>query len=232
MKILQLLFPLLLCIQAEAQNLELFAGVGVNHFFDKGYDDGHYRSTYSPGLAKSLGLGLYGKTGLGIEMGITLKYMEIEGGIDVRGGGLGYGFGLDVNSKLKSLELGLYPLNIYALDKRFEVRLGMEFAFLLGGEMLGKQTGWYLDYDYNFYPPRMITVSELKPIDSTSDDYISDLSAFVCLKIGYLLPIRQKLELVPRLHLGYGLSKRFTDKVDSMPKNWVGMLEIAARRKF
>lgn len=231
-KILLLFSFLILSSNIVAQSLELFAGVGVNGFFDKNYDDGHYRSEYRIGLAKSLGFGLFRKTGLGYEMGLTVKYMEIDGGIDIEGGGLGAGFGLDVNTTIRTLEFGLFPLNLKLLKDKFELRLGMEFAYLIRGEMQGEQTGWYIDYDYSTFPPRTVIVNESKPIDSTSDDYFTDLSAFVCFKMGYTFPIGQKLELVPRLHFGFGLGKRFTDEVDSTPKNRVNMLELVARRSF
>jgi hypothetical protein len=232
MKLLLLFFLLSFAVNVQAQSLEVFAGVGINGYFDQGYDDGHYRSDYSPGLANCLGIGFFGKTGLGYEMGMTIKHMVINGGVDIAGGGLGAGFGINADTKIRTLELGLFPFTFKSLDDKFEIRLGVEFAYLTNGQVKGKQNSWHLDLDISTTPPRTIYVSESKPINSKSDEYFKDLTASFCVNMGYIISINSKLDLIPKLHFGYGLSKRFSDEIDSTPKNRVAVFEICLRKPF
>lgn len=234
MKLLPLIALFFLCLQVSAQSLEGYAGLGFNRFYDFNYDAGHYHSDYEKGLAKRLGIGLFGKTNLGLGMGLTLQYTEIEGGIKLKDDGLAAGFELDGDAKLRTVELGLFPLNlgmqIKPLKGTIEILMGMEFGLLVGGSLEGKETNWQLDFDHSSTPPNIIYNTETRPINTETRTYFTNLNASLCLKLGYSLPIGKKLELIPRLHLGYGLTKRFTYEVDSRPKNRNSILEVSLRR--
>ncbi len=165
-------------------------------------------------------------------MGMTIKHMVINGGVDIAGGGLGAGFGINADTKIRTLELGLFPFTFKSLDDKFEIRLGVELAYLTNGQVKGVRNSWHLDWDNSTIPPRTIYVGESKPINSKSDDYFKDLTASVCVNMGYIISISPKLDLIPRLYFGYGLNKRFTDEIDSTPKNRVAVFEICLRKSL
>ncbi|MBK9013714.1 MAG: hypothetical protein IPM82_06285 [Saprospiraceae bacterium] len=218
---------------SHAQRLEIFAGAGINHFYDKGYDDGHYSSAYMDGLAYCAGVGIYGKPLFpNHQMGLTFKYMEINGGIDIEGGGLGAGFGLNAHAKYRTFELGIFPLNLKREDSRMEIHLGMELAWTYKSIMDGEETSWYMDIDFTTMPPKTFYVNDTVATKTNSEQYFTKFTPIACLKVGYALPIGHGFEITPRLNIGVGLKKRFTEEVDSTPKNTTIMMEICLRKNF
>ncbi len=223
---------LLLQCSLRAQQLEVFAGGGVNHFYDRGYDDGHYLSEYKAGPTIGAGVGLFGKTGLGFVVGFTMKYLEINGEIDLQGGGLGFGTNLQAQTKIRSLEFGLFPLNLRLLKEKLELQLGLEIGIPFDTQIKGETNDWYLDQDLSTMPPKIVTVNVTNTISTNSKEYFTDMSSTACLRAGYVLRRGQKFEFIPRLYFGYGLGKKFTDKIDSKPKNFVFLAELGVRRNF
>lgn len=232
MKLRSIFCALLFSTNLLAQNFEVFTGVGVNNFFDKGQDDWNSSSVYQGKLANCLGFGLFGKTSLGHEMGLTLKFMAINGGIDISSQAHGAGYHQQMDAKIKTIELGFYPLTFSSLNEKFEIRIGLEFAYLLSGQLKGQYKSWYLDLDNSTYPPTTIYVNKSKPINSNLQENFTILSAFACVKMGYNFRFGPNLNLIPRLHIGYGLGKRLTEKIGARPKNWVSIFELAAQRHF
>lgn len=139
-----LFFILALILQLNnlhAQNIQGYAGINHNRFYDMVGDRGHYRSSYEPASGYSIGARYDYIHFNSLKLGFTLQMDEYSGDLIVADGGLGGGHTTDMSITKSIVSLGIFPLNIKIL-KVIDVNFGLVASALTNESFSGKYYGW------------------------------------------------------------------------------------------
>ena len=135
------LFILFINTNLPGQNLSFFAGINETVLNDYHSFEGHYRSSYHPGLGYSLGVSIDSIDWFWWNIPFNIKFERYGAQLYASGGGLGGGYWVDARVNKSILTLGIYPLS-FRIKPNFKLSLGTEISYLLADQLQGKYSSW------------------------------------------------------------------------------------------
>jgi len=222
MKNILLLFFLSFGLTASAQSWEFNSSPLVNFFYD--FDD-YYIGSYTLKSGYNLNVGIDDVYLNDLRLRFILGFSKYSGGIDAKFRSQGSGTSLNGHAKKNVLQFGLYPIN-FGGKEGLNVNIGTEFSALIGGEIEGTYTNWYI-------------VSTSGPVVEESYDDVNDLydsyhSMYyfgISIRVAYDIPLSEDFYLVPQYSLYVGLSNEFIE-FPKTTKSLRNMLGIGIKRKM
>lgn len=212
----------LLAGSLAGQSIDFFNGLTLNQYYSFVKEEGHYQASFVPGSGFSSGIGFRTRfTSLaGAPIRLTLRFQQFDGGFEVSGGGLGYGFENKGKIRTQSLGVGIFPVDLSLLNQRLEIGLGMEYTFILTDHLTGTSYYWMAG-------PSSSTI----PLDEKKSDFSKTFGFGLLARAAYVFKLENGWELFPQYGFYWGLSNRFSHYVDGV-KNMQHLFELGIRKQW
>ena len=198
-KTILFLFILFIHTNLLGQNFSFFAGLNGTVLHDYNYFQGHYNSSYQPGLGYSLGVGLDSIDWFWWNIPFNVKFERYGAQLLASDGGLGGGYWVDARVDKSILTLGIYPLN-FRIKPNFKLSIGTEMSYLLSEQLQGKYGNWILGQT-----PKEGNLKEKYP------RYSRKIYLGLGANLSYNWPISPSLVLAPYYTYYFGLSNEFRE---------------------
>lgn len=198
-KTILFLFILFIHTNLPGQNLSFFAGLNGTILHDYQSFEGHYNSSYQPGLGYSLGVGIDSIDWFWWNIPFNIKFERYGALLYASAGGLGGGYWVDGRVDKSILTLGIYPFN-FRIKPNFKLSIGTEMSYLLAEQSQGKYGSWI-----GGQTPQAGALKEKYPRYSRQT-YLG-LGA----NLSYDWPISPSLVLAPYYTYYFGLSNEFRE---------------------
>lgn len=181
------------------QNLSLFAGLIGTALHDYHSFEGHYNSSYQPGLGYSLGGGVDSIDWFWWNIPFNIKFERYGAQLYASDGGLGGNYWVDSRVDKSILTLGIYPLN-FRIKPNFKLSLGTEMSYLLAEQLQGKYGSWILGQT-----PQTGALAEKYP------RYSRKIYLGLGANLSYDWPLSPSLVVSPYCTYYFGLSNEFRE---------------------
>lgn len=194
-------FFLILFIQTSlpSQNLSFFAGLNGTVLHDYHSSQGHYNSSYQPGLGYSIGVGVDSIDWFWWNIPFNIKFEHYSAQLFASDGSLGGNYWVDGRVGKSILTLGVYPLN-FRIKRNFKWSIGTELSYLLNEQLQGKYGSSILGQT-----PQETTLEEKYP------HYSRKIYLGLGTNLSYDWPISPSLILTPYYAYYFGLTNEFRE---------------------
>lgn len=179
------------------QNVEFYGGLNRNIFHDYNNSEGHFMSTYKPGLGFCAGVRLDSVKADWMTLGIALQFDQIYGELEASNGGLGYNQQTKAEIRKSIISFGVFPLNFRIL-KRIDLNFGLEISGLIHESVTGTVSGWSMGGSHWSYD-----------IHKKYNRYSSLFCVGLKGRIAYDIPVTNTICITPQYAYYHGLTKEF-----------------------
>jgi hypothetical protein len=206
---------LLLTIQLlHAQHVEGF--LSLNHLQYHDNQQGHYLSDISPNAGYSFGIGWdsLGRSGVRIEV----QFDHIGGHVVASNGGLGSGYGVELDFTKSSLTGLLYPLTV-RLAQTAGISFGLWMSVLIHESYQGEYHTWSMG------PP------VYEDVNAVYTSFNSKVGMGLSSRLSFDVPVSPSVSLTPHLSFRLGLAREFV-RVPELEKKMEFHFGIGIRKNF
>ena len=177
----------------QSQRLELYTDLHHTHYYDN--EEGHYQSVIIPQLGYSIGLGI--DSFKSNKLMLQLQFDHVGGHIEAGNGGLGSGYGVDMEFAKSTLTANVLPLRV-RIGTTGDLSFGPWFSVLLNESFRG---------DYN-------TWSNLQPFDTVEVNTVYESLSRktnwgLTSRIAFDVSMSPSVILVPHFVFMMGLGREF-----------------------
>ncbi|MDF1694314.1 MAG: hypothetical protein P1U56_00690 [Saprospiraceae bacterium] len=191
----------------QAQSIDGYIGLNLNRFFDTSKDDRPYnRSVYNSNPNLTFGISFNDIYIFRDPIDFSINFERYGGEVSGRTGGLGGGTSIKATTYKNVVSLIILPLK-FRLGSFFEFKYGLNLGMLLSESVEGTRT---------------TSAGNSPTSQSLQKDQVpfnSKLNFGLIGQVKYLIPISEKITILPFYQYYFGLSKEFRN----FPKNTKSM---------
>ena len=200
--IIKRLFIILICLgnmSLFSQNMEVIGGINKNNFYNFN-QQGHFVSSYTPGLGYTLKVGIEDVKVDWLKLRFTLGYDRCSGKLEASDGGLGGGYTTIAEVDKSLISVGVFPVN-FKIINRIDLNFGFDISGLISETIEGTRSEWRIDEPYG----------SNYDLSDIYDRYSSLLYFGLKGRLAYDLRISDKLVISPQYSYYFGLSNEFDE---------------------